>query len=462
MKLIKVIFTVIFVLVLLAIAVPVCLMIFVNPNQFKPQIQKEVRSALHQPFEIKGDLKWTFYPLAGIHAQGITLGDNLLSAKSIQFSVEVAPLLHKEVRVGKIEIDGLNLHLVKNAKGVANWDMPITTSSSSSASAKKSSSDKNTSDGMKIAAFSISEVIIKNSQISLDDATQDKHMKMTNFNFNSSDVSLDKAFPVSLSMTVASDTFASPVDVKWKSNLEYIKTKKTVKLTGIQATLNNDLTLTGSESLVLGNPLRWKANVNLNNINIQSLLKLFKKNSLDISGVGDVSANLNGAGSTSTLNGNLKFAVNNGIFHGLDLYYYSDVADSISNKQAPTLSNTRQTPFGTLTGTAQIHNGVLSNNDLLMKASKINATGQSTADLNSQQINYHMSLQRMTNGSDIKPRGPAIPITITGNFAKPSVNVDFQSLAVSQLKEQLADKVKEYGPEINKKIQEGLSSLLGN
>ena len=295
MKLIKVIFYLIFVLVLLAIAVPVCLMIFVNPNQFKPQIQKEVRSALHQPFEIKGDLKWTFYPLAGIHAQGITLGDNLLSAKSIQFSVEVAPLLHKEVRVGKIEIDGLNLHLVKNAKGVANWDMPITTSSSSSASTKKSSSDKNTSDGMKIAAFSISEVIIKNSQISLDDATQDKHMKMTNFNFNSSDVSLDKAFPVSVSMTVASDTFASPVDVKWKSNLEYINTKKTVKLTGIQATLNNDLTLTGSETFVLGNPLRWQANVHLNNINIQNLLKLFKKNSLDISGMGDVTANLNGS-----------------------------------------------------------------------------------------------------------------------------------------------------------------------
>ncbi|MDX2165096.1 MAG: AsmA family protein [Gammaproteobacteria bacterium] len=461
MKLIKVIFTVVFVLVLLAIAVPVCLMIFVNPNQFKPQIEKEVQSAIHQPFAIKGNLKWTFYPMAGIQAKGVTLGQNLLSAKSIEFSVAVAPLLHKEIRVGKIQLDGLDLNLIKNAAGQANWNI-IPDASHAPKKSTSSHPNKASDDDAKIAAWSVSQISIRNSEISLDDATQNKHLKITNFNFSSANVSVDKAFPVSVSMTVASDTFASPVNVKWKSNLAYINSTKTVKLTNINATLNDDLTLTGTESITLGNPLRWQAKVDLNNINIQNLLKLFKKNSLDISGMGDVSASLGGAGSISTLNGNLKFAVNNGVFHGLDLYYYSDVADSISNKQAPKLNNTRQTPFGTLTGTAQINNGVLSNNDLLIKASKINATGQGTANLNSQQLNYRMSLQRMTSDSEIKPRGPAIPITITGNFAKPSVSVDVASLAASEVKQVIADKVKEYGPEINKKIQEGLSSLLGN
>ncbi len=458
MKLIKRVFYVIFVVVLLAILIPVGLMIFVNPNQFKPQIEKEVQSALHQPFQIKGDLKWTFYPMAGIEAKEVTVGQDLLSVKSIDFSVAVAPLFHKEIRVGKIYVDGLNLHLVKNAKGQANWD--IIPSSDVSPSSKKSSSSK-VSNASKIAAFSVSQINIKNSQISFDDATQDKHIMLSNFNFSSSDVSLTQAFPVSIKMTVTSNTLASPVKITWSSDLAYLKAIKEIRLTDTHATLNNDLTMTGSETLTLANPLRWKININLNNINIQNLLKLFKKNSLNISGMGTVSANLSSAGSTSTLNGNLTFAVSDGIFYGIDLYYYSDLADSIVNKQPPKSSNTKQTPFGTLMGTAQIQNGVVSNNDLVIKASKMDVSGQGAANLNTQQLDYRLSLQRLTSGSVIKPRGPAIPLTVTGNFAKPSINLDVQSLAVSQAKQVIEDKIKDYAPQLGEKIQQGLASILG-
>jgi hypothetical protein len=305
-------------------------------------------------------------------------------------------------------------------------------------------------------------LVIENSQVTLDDATQNKHMKITDFNFKSSDLSMDQAFPVTLSMTVEANNLAMPVDVKWDADLKYSPVSKALNMTHIHATLNNDLVLTGTESIVVGKTLSWHANINLSRVNIENMLKLFKKNNLNISGIADISANLQGAGSTRNLNGNIKFAVQNGIFHGMDLYYYADVADSLSNKQAPTLSDTKQTPFGTLTGTAQIQNGVIQNNDLLIKATKINASGQGTANLNTEQLDYRLLLQRLTSGAEIKPRGPAIPITIKGNFAKPSVNVDFQSLAVSQIKQKLEDKIKDYAPEIDKKIQEGLGSLLGN
>jgi AsmA protein len=146
----------------------------------------------------------------------------------------------------------------------------------------------------------------------------------------------------------------------------------------------------------------------------------------------------------------------------MDLYYYADMADSLSNKQPPKLSNTQQTPFESLTGTAQIRSGVLENNDLFIKATRINASGQGTANLNTAQLDYRLSLQRMTSGTTISPRGPAIPLTITGDFSKPSVNVDVTSLAVSEVKKQIDDKVQEYAPQINKKLAEGIQSLLGN
>ncbi|HEV2613547.1 MAG TPA: AsmA family protein [Gammaproteobacteria bacterium] len=461
MKLIKAFFYLVFVLILLAVVVPVLLMIFVNPNQFKPQLQKEVSVALNRPFVIQGDLHWTFYPMAGIKAEGVTM-PGLLSVKSLEFSVALQPLLHKDVRIGKILINGLNLTLVKNAQGQANWAALTVSPSPSTPSKKVSSSGDKTSNTTKIAAFSVSQIIIENSQVTLDDATQNKHMKITDFNFKSSDLSMDTAFPVTLSMTMEANNLAMPVEVKLNADLKFLPVSKTLNMTNIHATLNNDLTLTGSDSVVFSSTPTWHANIDLNRINIENMLKLFKQNKLAISGMGNISANLRGAGSTRNLNGDITFAVQNGIFHGIDLYFYGDVADSISNKTAPTSSDTHQTPFGSLTGTAQIRDGVLSNNDLLMKAAKINAMGNGTANLNTEQLDYHLSLQRMTSGAEIKPRGPAIPITITGNFDKPSVKVDYESLAVSQIKQQISDKMKEYAPEINQKIQQGLSSLLGN
>lgn len=465
MKLIKLFFYLIFIMVLVAIAVPVALMIFVNPNQFKPQIEKEVQNAIHQPFSIKGNLGWTFFPVAGIKANGVSLGQNLMNAKTIELSVAVKPLFHKEIRVGKIEIDGMNLHLVKNAKGQANWDFNIKsapTKPEASTVASTASASPKASNAVKIAAFSISRISIKDSQISLDDATTDKHIVITHFNFSSSQVGLNTAFPVALSMTVNANTLAAPIVVSWHSDLAFNADNKALKLTKIRSTLNNDLTLNGTASIVFANTPTWRADIKLTNINVEKLLKLFKKNSLDISGTGNVSANLTGTGSTQNLNGNLTFDVQNGIFHGIDLYYYSEVADSLANKAPLKSSNTHQTPFGVLTGTARIQNGVLSNNDLLIKASKINATGQGTANLNTQQLNYKISLQRMTSGADIKPRGPAIPIAVTGNFAKPSISVDMASLAASEVKQVIADKVKEYGPQLGQKIQQGLASILGN
>jgi uncharacterized protein involved in outer membrane biogenesis len=453
MKLLKIFIYLLFTLIALAVVIPVVLMIFVNPNQFKSQIQTEVASALHRPFVINGDLHWTFYPVAGIKAEGVSM-KGLLSMRSVEFSVELAPLLHKDVRIGKIVINGLNLKLIKNAQGQANWASvdiaPIKTKG-----VKPSTSTK-------AAVFSISQLVIEDSQVTLDDATKNKHIKITDFNFKSSDLSMDQAFPVTLSMTVQADNLAMPVDVKWKSDLKFLPVSKKLNLTNINATLNDEFVLTGTESIVFGSTPTWHANIHLSRINIENMLKLFKKNSLNISGIADISANLRGAGSTRNLNGNITFEVQHGIFHGMDLYYYADVADSLANKEAPKSSDTSQTPFGTLTGTAQIQNGVIQNNDLLIKATKINASGQGTANLNTQQVDYRLSLQRLTSGAEIKPRGPAIPIKITGNFAKPSVNVDYQSLAVSEIQKRLADKVEEYAPELNKKIQEGLGSLLGN
>jgi hypothetical protein len=68
----------------------------------------------------------------------------------------------------------------------------------------------------------------------------------------------------------------------------------------------------------------------------------------------------------------------------------------------------------------------------------------------------------MTSGTETKPRGPAIPIVVTGTFSDPHIRPDWTKLAVSQLKAQIKTEIEKYKDKIPEKIQQGLQNLLGN
>lgn len=219
---------------------------------------------------------------------------------------------------------------------------------------------------------------------------------------------------------------------------------------------------------------QWNINAIFQHIDIQPLLRSLEKIfHLQLSGRGDLSANLITVGNRlpdikTHLNGNASFMIKDGVLHGIDIPYYSNLADALANKSQPTLSNTQQTSFGKLTGTAQISQGIVSNHDLLMEAPQMRVTGNGTANLVTEQLNYRLELQRLTSGSVVKLRGPAIPLLINGSFSAPKIRPDWQVLLVNeaknQFKEQLQKKTQEtFGEnsQLNEQLQQGLSALLG-
>ena len=132
------------------------------------------------------------------------------------------------------------------------------------------------------------------------------------------------------------------------------------------------------------------------------------------------------------------------------------------NQTQPKRQDTHQTSFNSIRGILDIRNGVVSNQDLLIQAQGINASGQGTADLVNQQLDYKISLQRLTGGSEAKPRGPAIPLLVTGSFSDPKIRPDWTSLAVKQIKSQIEAQIEKHKDQIPEDIQKGLQSLLGN
>lgn len=232
----------------------------------------------------------------------------------------------------------------------------------------------------------------------------------------------------------------------------------------------------------------WQVNEAVNNVEIAPLLNAFYENKkYQVTGTGDIklSVTTNGntqAALTQNLNGSGKFALNNGVVKGINLGHQMDVAMALVNKQTPPAQTTEnQTPFGSLTGTVQINNGVVSNNDLSLQSPALKVSGNGTVNLVSQQVQYQVASTAVQGQVDPKiyalqeKIGGSIPIIISGTFASlrvyPDLAVILKNIATAYVK-QNTDKIKDavenqvqkitkggLGKNLQDSLQNGLNSL---
>ena len=171
------------------------------------------------------------------------------------------------------------------------------------------------------------------------------------------------------------------------------------------------------------------------------LQDLLGKDTVGISGVSNLSAALNTQGESvnglmEKLNGSLSLNAGETMLHGVDVEYFvrNVVADYLQQKNLPLKEGWRgeYTPEATtalkqLHANATIRNGVVSNKDLLLQASRFKVTGQGSADLPKQYLNYTTvvdlePLERKTTAEKLLD----IPVTVNvkGAFASPAISVD--------------------------------------
>ena len=100
----------------------------VNPNNFKGRIAAAVKQSTGRELNLRGDIKLTVFPWVALELGPASLGnppgfgdEPFLSLNKASVRVKLLPLLRKRLEVGRIEIDGLDLRLRKNAQGQGNW-----------------------------------------------------------------------------------------------------------------------------------------------------------------------------------------------------------------------------------------------------------------------------------------------------------------------------------------------------
>ena len=116
-------------LIVLLILTVVVVINVVDPNDYKQQIQEQVKTNINRDAVIAGDLDWSLYPLLGLKSGQVTLYNNpefeektFLNVQSASISINVLPLFSGQIEIGEIMLDGVEFNLITNKDGSSNLD----------------------------------------------------------------------------------------------------------------------------------------------------------------------------------------------------------------------------------------------------------------------------------------------------------------------------------------------------
>ena len=112
----------------LVVLAAIALVVLVDPNDYRDDIAKLVQQKTGRPLEIRGKLGLKLFPWIALEVSDVRLGnppgygsDPFLSVTSASVGVKLLPLLHKQVEVRRVSVEGLSVTLVSRSPEQNNW-----------------------------------------------------------------------------------------------------------------------------------------------------------------------------------------------------------------------------------------------------------------------------------------------------------------------------------------------------
>ena len=109
-KVLRIFITFIGAVLLLGLVSLIGLVVFVNPNDLKPQISQAVTKFTGRQLQLGGDIQWSIFPWLGLQLNDVKLtnspnfGNNpFAKIKKLDIQVRLYPLLHKQLEIGKLQ-----------------------------------------------------------------------------------------------------------------------------------------------------------------------------------------------------------------------------------------------------------------------------------------------------------------------------------------------------------------------
>ncbi len=208
--------------------------VLVNPNDYKGRIEQEVKASTGRDLALPGDIKLSVFPWFALELGPLTLGnppgfgsDPFLSVQRVALRVKLLPLLRHVIEVGRIEVDGLDLSLKKNAAGRGNWEDFGQKATTSSPDAGPSSGS-----GGSATLADLGGVVIKDARIGFDD------LVVSQLNVDVGRVARRATVPVKASFSLATGPQAKPTSLSTAFDVALDTNAGTLQVSALSARLD--------------------------------------------------------------------------------------------------------------------------------------------------------------------------------------------------------------------------------
>jgi AsmA protein len=205
-----------------------------------------------------------------------------------------------------------------------------------------------------------------------------------------------------------------------------------------------------------------KLDQSLTRIEVAPLLEDFAK-SQRISGRGNLTTQLttralSGKALLKTLNGHVAVSLDNGAIEGVDLWFEIQRALALIQKQAmPAGSGSGRTRFDAFKASAELTDGLASTQDLNIASQNLRITGQGTANLVTDAINYQAKATILKAppgaGAAAGKTLADIPLNIAGTLSRPTVRPDLEGLAKARLQQEIENRKGELQQKLMDKLK---------
>jgi AsmA protein len=232
----------------------VAVWLFFDPNDYKDRIAAAVQQSTGRSLSLPGDLKLSVFPWIKVQTGEASLGnpagfgdEPFLTVKRVSLGVKLLPLLKKQLEIGKVEIDGLDLKLKQDAAGKGNWEeWGVRTEAPASPDVPGGS-----------ASLHLAGIAIANSRISFEDMVAEA------VNIDIGRVAPGVAVPMDLRMQLVTAAGAKPLPLAAKYKLKLDMEQQRYQLA--------DLVLSGTVQPA-GAPkaLDWKLAIPKADVDLQS------------------------------------------------------------------------------------------------------------------------------------------------------------------------------------------------
>ncbi len=219
-------------LVVAVVLAAVFVAFYVDPNDFKGVIARELGQRAGRPVEIPGNIRLSVFPWLGFETGRVTVGNprgfaepTFASVERADLRVKLLPLLRRQVETDTVVIHGLDLRLVRDRAGRTNWQdltggQPTTAPTTSPGTAPATAP----------LALAVGGLDLRGARVSWTDEATGRRLRIEDLDLQTGAIAPGNPVPLALALRVSDSVNGLRAEVEVRGRLDTDPSRRQYRL----------------------------------------------------------------------------------------------------------------------------------------------------------------------------------------------------------------------------------------